>query len=93
MKIDFPAHPKAKFNIDTTLDLMYQDEGPWRGYTLAAQGETLYELMENATISEIDQDGGELRCYGLFEASNTVFKEAIDAFEFAIAFHTAKEGL
>lgn len=58
--------------INTDLGLDYQDEGPWRSYELYTYGESLTELLENATIGEIDQDGGELDCYNLKGASNEI---------------------
>jgi len=60
--------------IDTDLGIDYADCGAWRSYHLNTFGTTQEELRENATISEIDQDGGELNCYGLEEARNDVEK-------------------
>ncbi len=48
------------------------DEGQWRSWSLCAHGSTLEELQEDATIEEIDQDGGELDCYGYHDASNSL---------------------
>lgn len=66
-----------KFNIDEDLGIMYQDSGPWRSYQLTASGNTFEELLEDATISEVDQDGGELNCYGLDDADTEVERETI----------------
>jgi hypothetical protein len=63
-------------NIDD-LGVDYQDAGPWRSYSFHTYGSTLEDLWDNATVSEIDQDGGELNCYGASEAS----KEVYDAIE------------
>lgn len=38
------------------------DEGPWQGLDmLVAEGSTFEELLDNATIGFLDQDGGEGR--------------------------------
>lgn len=64
---------KKKYEIDCDdVGVDFADEGRWRSYALAARGNTLEELMKDATISEIDQDGGEIRCYGLDDASGPV---------------------
>ena len=63
--------------IDTDLGLEYQDEGPWRSYNLTTNGSSLQELLDNATISEVDQDGGDLDYYGFNEASNKI-QELVD---------------
>lgn len=64
-------------HIDTGLGIMYQDEGPWRSYELVASGTTLEELIEDATISEVDQDGGELACYGLDNCGGEIERVAV----------------
>lgn len=58
--------------IDEDLGIEWRDAGPFRSFNLSAQGETLSEMLEDATISEIDQDGGELDCYGLEDAPKDV---------------------
>ena len=61
-------NPEAKTTqifIDTDLGIEYQDAGPWRSYHLVAQGATYQELLDDAVIAEVDQDGGDLRYYGL----------------------------
>lgn len=59
------------------LGVDYQDAGPWRSYSLDTYGETFEEMMYNATISEVDQDGGELRCYGIDRAYSKVFEAVV----------------
>ncbi len=66
----------CKYGVDTNLDTDYQDEGPWRSYTLSAYGDSLEELIADACISEVDQDGGELNTYSLEDAPNDVSDEA-----------------
>jgi hypothetical protein len=71
-----------KYTIDCLdLEIEWRDLGRWRSYSLSAHGDTLDELVESATISEVDQDGGELRCYGLGEADNEVFRVACKTIE------------
>jgi hypothetical protein len=60
------------YSIDTDLDIEYRDNGPWRSYELQTHGDTRLELIENVTIAEVDQDGGELDCYGFDDASNEI---------------------
>ena len=59
------------------LEVDYQDAGPWRCYSFYSQGNTIEDLVINGVISEIDQDGGELDCYGLDDAPNDVIEAAI----------------
>ncbi len=68
----------AKFNIDCDLGINYQDEPPWRSYQLTTLGDGITELIEEACISEVDQEGGDLACYGLNEASDDVREAAED---------------
>ena len=59
---------KVRFSIQyEDLGISFQDAGPWRSYELSARGNTLEEMLEDATISETDQDGGTIDCYGLNE--------------------------
>lgn len=62
-----------KYSIDTELGIEYQDAGPWRSYHLYASGDSIQELIEDSSISEIDQDGGELDCYGINETYKNNF--------------------
>lgn len=64
------------------LGIDYADSGPWRSYDLNTHGTNYDELLANATIAEIDQDGGDLACYGYDGCSNEVaiaVEEAIKA--------------
>lgn len=63
---------KPKYQIDTDLGIDYADCGPWRSYHLTTDGNTKAELIENATIAEVDQDGGELNDYGLKQCDREV---------------------
>lgn len=64
--------------IDEDLGVDFQDSGPWRSYTLVGQGDTLEEFLDDAAIFEIDQDGGSLNDYSIFDAGNEVEKAAIE---------------
>lgn len=66
-----------KYWIEQDLDIDYADNGRWRSYQLYANGDSLAELIKEATISEIDQDGGEIRSYSLHDCSSEVFNAAI----------------
>lgn len=69
---------KTKYNISyCDLGVPFQDSGAFRSYELSASGDSLGELIEDATISEIDQDGGELNTYGYAECSTNVLS-AVD---------------
>ena len=60
------------------IGIDYRDSGPWRYYSLITAGDTLSELMNNAVISEVDQDGGELNSYGLDNASNEIQDKVLE---------------
>lgn len=60
------------YSIDTDLGIDFADAGPWRSYQLETSGDTFTELVQNATVSEIDQDGGTLFAYGIDEAPSQV---------------------
>ena len=61
--------------IDTDLKTEFRDCGLWRSYWLYANGSSFDALCDDATISEIDQDGGEIASYGLGDASNELRDE------------------
>jgi hypothetical protein len=71
---------KYKYELEGDLGISYQDEGPWRSYDVTeGYGNTEAEFLENINIAEIDQDGGELTCYGYEDAPGSVQK-VIDAY-------------
>jgi hypothetical protein len=60
---------------DGDLGIEYKDSGAWRSYDISgAHGDDVVSFLENITISEIDQDGGELNTYGFFDAPREVQK-------------------
>ena len=56
--------------VDIGVD--YKDVPPGRNYELYTWGNSIEECIENASISEIDQDGGELDTYIFYDATNNV---------------------
>jgi hypothetical protein len=47
----------------------FADEGQWRSYEVdQVLSNSLSEAVEDLTISEVDQDGGEITCYGFVDA-------------------------
>lgn len=65
--------------IEITEDtgLCTECEPLWRSYELNTQGETLEELIDNARIVEIDQDGGDHGCFDLGEYPDRVYKRCM----------------
>jgi hypothetical protein len=64
-------------HIDEDLGIEWRDAGPWRSYHLTASGNNEEELFEDATIEEVDQDGGTLDCYGYNDCSGKL-EEAVE---------------
>lgn len=59
------------------LGVEFRDAGAWRSYEIAdAFGDTAAEFLSQLTVSEVDQDGGELASYG-FEDAPSAVREAI----------------
>lgn len=72
----------TKYVIDhADLEVDHADEGEWRSYHLSAQGNTLAELLADAHITEVDQDGGELNTYHLVDARDDVSLAAFHEIE------------
>jgi len=64
---------KPKYIIDIPdLGVVYEDAGPWRSYTMVTWGDNYSDLIDNADISEVDQDGGELATYDYGECTGEV---------------------
>ena len=62
-------------NLDVGVD--FADEGPWRSWYLTTEGSTLKECLDNASIAEVDQDGGDLDCYGIDDAPSEVYNVCV----------------
>lgn len=56
-------------------------ESQWRLCLLSTQGESFLDLVTNALITEVDEDGGDLSTYSLNDATRTVYSEAIETIE------------
>jgi hypothetical protein len=60
------------YSIDTDLGIDFADAGQWRSYHIETSGDSFNEMVDNATVSEIDQDGGTIDAYGLGDAPSQV---------------------
>lgn len=56
------------------LGIDYRDVSPWRNYELSTDGNSVEECLSNAVIAEVDQEGDDLRCYSLKDASAEIRK-------------------
>jgi hypothetical protein len=60
-----------KYTIDLVdVGLTAPTPGPFRSLHLSAEGDTFIELLGNAHIVEIDQDGGEGKSYPLADTGD-----------------------
>jgi len=66
-------------NLELSFENMREESGPYRSYEVTTRGNSMHELLENAWVFEIDQDGGERLDYNLQKASNWLQKVAEDA--------------
>lgn len=63
---------------DDYLGVDYQDAGPWRSYHVSdAIGDSIKGVIEQLTVAEVDQDGGELDCYGFDDSPCEVQTEIL----------------
>jgi len=70
----------AKYSIDIDLGVEYLDIPPWRSYNLTACGDNIDQLLNDAMIAEIDQDGGDLNNYDIDNTpSDEIRQEAINS--------------
>lgn len=63
--------------LESELNVEFTDEGPWRSYRLYTSGRYIQDFIDNASIEEIDKDGGTLRTYELDKSSDEVLQAAI----------------
>lgn len=77
--------------IDKDLGIEWRDSGVWRSYRLTSNGECSDELLANATVEELDQDGGSLNCYGYEDASGEVATAVEKAIDHALGVEALKE--
>lgn len=65
-----------KYNIDhENINEVWEGEDRWRSYHLITYGNNLYEVIDNAQVIEIDDDGKELESYGIYDTSNKQLTE------------------
>ena len=60
---------------------MGSDDGPFRSYTLQASGTTLREVLDDAIIWEVDQDGGDHEGPTLYGCGPKLFDRCLDIIE------------
>ena len=72
---------KVRFSIDQDLEVSFEDSGRWRSYQLVATGNDVDELLADAHIAEVDQDGGEIAFYPLEETPNKIYDVAAKIIE------------
>jgi len=65
------------YSIDTDLGIDFADAGQWRSYQIETSGDSFNELVQNATVSEVDQDGGTIDAYGIDDASSEIETAAL----------------
>lgn len=83
-----------KYRISGELGIDFQDEGRWRSYELDAYGDTFEDLLDSAHISEVDQDGGVIDCYGIDDVpNNEIYDAVIKAAEWELADDPARAAL
>lgn len=70
---------------DMELPTEYRDEGPWRCYHLDTHGENIHELLLNASIVAVDQDGGELYVQTLDQVDGALAADVERAIAKAVA--------
>lgn len=58
------------------LGVDWQDAGPWRSFELGAEGECLANLLDDAGVAAIDQDGGEMYLDKLYDCSGEIVEAA-----------------
>jgi hypothetical protein len=70
-------------NVDTkSISIEYEcigssDDGPFRSYQLQTEGATLLELVNNAYVWEVDQDGGDHEGGSLGDYRTEVYAEGV----------------
>jgi len=65
------------YSIDTELGVNFADAGVWRSYHLETSGDSFNEMVQNATVSEVDQDGGTIDAYSISDAVSQVEAAAL----------------
>ncbi len=64
------AESRSGFSIcSLATGITIEDEGPYLEWCLDAEGDSLWDLLENASLTQVDQDGGDHRTQALSEFS------------------------
>lgn len=71
-KETFRIAKKYKYKINREIGIHLEDESGSRDLRLTSYGDSLKELLEDAVIEEIGDDGKEFHCYDLLHASDNV---------------------
>jgi len=66
------------------MGVEYRDEGVWRSYILNVSGNLQDDLGANASVTEVDQDGGEITTYALLDSCEAVRERGYDMIEKAL---------
>lgn len=61
--------PKHVIIENEELGVDWEDEGPWRSFHLDTEGECLANLLDNASVAAVDQDGGDLYNESLYDSN------------------------
>jgi hypothetical protein len=70
---------KTLYVLETTLENCERLEMIWRSVTLLTSGNSLSEMLDNASIEEIDAEGGVYKAYELLYADDLIYTEALKA--------------
>lgn len=70
------ADNMLKYYIEESDIYDYSDEMPFRSYDLVAEGNTLEECFDNATVCAVDQDGGELYTCSIYDEGEALSRAA-----------------
>lgn len=65
-----------KYNVDESIEGDFNDY--YASYDLVAEGNTLDELIEDAHIFEVDQDGGSGKDYKLVDTGGKLYDIAVE---------------
>jgi len=68
------------FIPDGDLGVPFEDSGRWRSYEISgAAANSVKEFLDGISISEVDQDGGEIDTYGFDDAPGPVTAAILNA--------------
>ena len=67
---------KTVYSYRDSLNTEFRDIGRWRSYSFDCEGSTMREMFDTCTIFETDRDGKDVYSCGLYDANNTLIREA-----------------